>query len=83
MHSAVQGNEMKIQKVFEAFEQFRLGEETLAQLVTRLEASLIQVTMGIIRIKERRWCGNALFVLMMKISCNCWAGMIVWCSRPL
>jgi len=39
----VKGNEMKIQKVFEAFEQFRLGEETLTQLVTRLEASLIQV----------------------------------------
>ena len=59
MHSAAQGNEMKIQKVFEAFEQFRLGEETLAQLVIRLEASLIQVTMWIIRIKGRRWCGNA------------------------
>merc|ERR1711992_441127 len=41
--SFVKGNEMKIQKVFEAFEQFRLGEETLAQLVTQLEASLIQV----------------------------------------
>ena len=38
-----QGNEMKIQKVFEAFEQFRLGEENIAHLVTQLEASLIQV----------------------------------------
>ena len=44
MYSAAQGNEMKIQKVFEAFEQFHLGEETLAQLVTQLEASLLQVT---------------------------------------
>ena len=34
---------MKIQKVFEAFEQFRLGEENIAHLVTQLEASLIQV----------------------------------------
>lgn len=39
---------MKIQKVFEAFEQFRLGEETLAQLVTQLEASLIQVLLWIV-----------------------------------
>jgi len=39
----VKGNEMKIQKVFEAFEQFRLGEENIAHLVTQLEASLIQV----------------------------------------
>ena len=38
-----QGNEMKIQKVFEAFEQFRLGEENIAHLVTQLEASLMQV----------------------------------------
>ena len=38
-----QGNEMKIQKVFEAFEQFRLGEENTANLVTQLEASLMQV----------------------------------------
>jgi len=39
----VKGNEMKIQKVFEAFEQFRLGEENIAHLVTQLEASLMQV----------------------------------------
>ena len=44
MYFAAQGNEMKIQKVFEAFEQFHLGEETLNQLVTQLEASLMQVT---------------------------------------
>ena len=44
MYFAAQGNEMKIQKVFEAFEQFHLGEETLSQLVTQLEASLMQVT---------------------------------------
>ena len=55
MCSAAQGNEMKIQKVFEAFEQFHLGEETLAQLVTQLEASLMQVNFWFSGIKGRRW----------------------------
>jgi len=39
----VKGNEMKIQKVFESFEGFRLGEDSLAQLLGSLEAGLLQV----------------------------------------
>ena len=66
-NSAAQGNEMKIQKVFEAFEQFHLGEETLAQLFTQLEASLLQVNSHHnhnqnlspwSESKESRCCGN-------------------------
>ena len=34
---------MKIQKVFESFEGFRLGEDSLAQLLGSLEAGLLQV----------------------------------------
>ena len=34
---------MKIQKLFEGFEQFRLGEDSLEQLMTQLQAGLLQV----------------------------------------
>jgi len=39
----VKGNEMKIQTVFEAFEQFQLGKDSLEQLLINIEAALGRV----------------------------------------
>lgn len=39
----VKGNEKKIQTIFETFETFKLGEDTLELLWTRLESGLVQV----------------------------------------
>jgi len=39
----VKGNEMKIQTIFESFEQFKLGKDNLGQLYTQVVAGLGQV----------------------------------------
>ena len=43
IYNVFQGNEMKIQTIFESFEQFKLGKDNLGQLYTQVVAGLGQV----------------------------------------
>ena len=43
IYNVFQGNEMKIQTIFESFEQFKLGNDNLGQLYTQVVAGLGQV----------------------------------------
>ena len=40
----IQGNEMKIQTIFEAFEQFKLGEDAPETLLAWISSGLLKVT---------------------------------------
>ena len=43
MFCLLQGKEMKIQTIFEAFEHFQLGKDSLGQLYTQIVAGLAKV----------------------------------------